>query len=236
MKVSVKREGRTYKVTGAAVDISFLVLGPIENNTYIISDDAATFVVDPSHSADAIISALGGKKLDAIVVTHHHADHTSALYDLKQKTGAAVYASAIDAPIIQNQPAGGFPLRNRARLIPCSMTAGSFAWATWFGALSARRATRRAASACSWNRMRGSTWMGPTCLSRATRFSAGPSVELISREATTSRCAPRCAGSRSCRATPWCCRVTIRLQPSPMSKSGFSHITVNAGSYRPIAG
>ncbi len=109
MKVSVKREGRTYKVTGAAVDISFLVLGPIENNTYIISDDAATFVVDPSHSADAIISALGGKKLDAIVVTHHHADHTSALFDLKQKTGAPVYASAIDAPIIQNQPAGGFP-------------------------------------------------------------------------------------------------------------------------------
>lgn len=109
MKVSVKREGRSYKVTGAAVDIEFQVLGPIENNTYLISDGAATFVVDPSHSADAIVSQLGNRKLDAIVVTHHHADHTSALASLKQKTGAPVYASRIDAPIIENQPANQFP-------------------------------------------------------------------------------------------------------------------------------
>ena len=109
MKVSVKRDGRTYKVTGAAVDIKFLVLGPIENNTYIISDDAATFVVDPSDNADAILKALGAKKLDAIVVTHHHADHTSALAALKKKTNAPVYASAVDARIIENQPAGQFP-------------------------------------------------------------------------------------------------------------------------------
>lgn len=109
MKVSVKRDGRTYRVTGAAVDIRFLVLGRIENNTYIISDDAATFVVDPSDNADAIIKALGGKKLDAIVVTHHHADHTSALAALKAKTNAPVYASAVDARIIENQPAGQFP-------------------------------------------------------------------------------------------------------------------------------
>ena len=48
MKLSVKRDGRTFRVTGAAVDIKYLVLGPIENNTFIISDDAVTFVVDPS--------------------------------------------------------------------------------------------------------------------------------------------------------------------------------------------
>ena len=51
MKLSVKRDGRTFRVTGAAVDIKYLVLGPIENNTFIISDDAATFVVDPSDNA-----------------------------------------------------------------------------------------------------------------------------------------------------------------------------------------
>lgn len=109
MKVSVKKDGRVYRVTGAAVDIEFLVLGPIENNTYLISDGAATFVVDPSDNADAIIKALGSKRLDAIVVTHHHADHTSALAALKAKTKAPVYASAIDARIIENQPAGQFP-------------------------------------------------------------------------------------------------------------------------------
>ena len=90
MKLSVKRDGRTFRVTGAAVDIRYLVLGPIENNTFIISDDAATFVVDPSDNASAIVKALGNKKLDAIVVTHHHSDHTSA-------------------SVIENQPAGEFP-------------------------------------------------------------------------------------------------------------------------------
>ena len=109
MKLSVKRDGHTFRVTGAAVDIKYLVLGPIENNTFIISDDAATFVVDPSDNASAIVKALGNKKLDAIVVTHHHSDHTSALADLKAMTNAPVYASAIDAPVIENQPAGEFP-------------------------------------------------------------------------------------------------------------------------------
>ena len=109
MKLSVKRDGRTFRVTGAAVDIKYLVLGPIENNTFIISDDAATFVVDPSDNASAIVKALGNKKLDAIVVTHHHSDHTSALADLKAMTNAPVYASAIDASVIENQPAGEFP-------------------------------------------------------------------------------------------------------------------------------
>lgn len=109
MKLSVKRDGRTFRVTGAAVDIKYLVLGPIENNTFIISDDATTFVVDPSDNASAIVKALGNKKLDAIVVTHHHSDHTSALADLKAMTNAPVYASAIDASVIENQPAGEFP-------------------------------------------------------------------------------------------------------------------------------
>ncbi len=106
MRVEVKKSGRVYVVTGACVDIEFMVLGPIQNNTYIISDATTTFVVDPSDDADRIISALGQRTLDAIVVTHHHADHTSALKALKDKTGAPVYASAIDAPIIEHQPKG----------------------------------------------------------------------------------------------------------------------------------
>lgn len=106
MKVKVRRKGKIHVVTGACVDIEYMVLGPVANNTYVLSDGQTTFVVDPSHDADAIISMLGNRSLDAIVVTHHHADHTSALKALKDKTGAPVYASAIDASVIENQPAG----------------------------------------------------------------------------------------------------------------------------------
>lgn len=108
MKVQVKRKGSNLVVTGACVDIEYTVQGPIANNTYVISDDQATFVVDPSHDVDAIMSLVGNRSIDAIVLTHHHADHVSALKELKDKTGATVYASAIDAPVIENQPKG-FP-------------------------------------------------------------------------------------------------------------------------------
>lgn len=108
-KLQVQRKGHTYVVTGACVDIEYQGLGPIANNTFVISDGKTTFVVDPSHDANAIMGMLGNRKLDAIVVTHHHADHTSALKALKDKTGAPVYASAIDAPIIEHQPNNDFP-------------------------------------------------------------------------------------------------------------------------------
>ena len=104
MKIQVKRKGRNLVVTGACVDIEYTVLGPIANNTFVISDGDFTFVVDPSHDADAILKMVGNRNVDAIVVTHHHADHTSALKALKDKTGAPVYASAIDTPVIENQP------------------------------------------------------------------------------------------------------------------------------------
>lgn len=92
-----------YEVKDACVDVQFLVMGMIENNVYIISDDEATFVVDPSIDAQEIVKALGGKKLDAIVLTHHHWDHMGAACDLREATGAPVIASTIDAPYIEDE-------------------------------------------------------------------------------------------------------------------------------------
>lgn len=108
MRIQVKRDGRGYRAEGACVDIEFMVLGPVQTNTYIISDGATTFVVDPADDAKRILSALGNRTLDAIVVTHHHSDHVGALKDLKELTGAPIYAPAIDIPVIEDQPAG-FP-------------------------------------------------------------------------------------------------------------------------------
>ena len=85
------------------VSIEVMVMGPIENNVYIVSDGEATFVVDPTEYASFIVDALDGRKLDAIVLTHAHWDHVGGACDLRRLTGAQTIASAIDAPYITGE-------------------------------------------------------------------------------------------------------------------------------------
>ncbi|MBC2888331.1 MBL fold metallo-hydrolase [Gordonibacter massiliensis (ex Traore et al. 2017)] len=106
----------TYKAKGTCVSVEYLVMGMLENNVYLISDGDATMVVDPTCKADKIVEALGGRKLDAIVLTHRHSDHVGAAKDLADKTGAPVIASAIDAPLISGEQS--LP-RDDTRFAPC---------------------------------------------------------------------------------------------------------------------
>lgn len=90
-----------YTVKKSCVDVQVMVMGMLANNVYIVSDGTATFVVDPSCDAKKIVESLGGRKLDAIVLTHRHSDHVGAACALREATGATVIASAIDAPLIE---------------------------------------------------------------------------------------------------------------------------------------
>lgn len=103
-------------VNGTCASISYLVMGPIENNVYIVDDGEGCFVVDPSCHASRILEALGGRKVDAIALTHGHWDHTGAAAELHDATGAPVVASAIEAPYID----GGKVFGGHSRLAnPC---------------------------------------------------------------------------------------------------------------------
>ncbi len=93
---------RKYYIQGACVDVEFLVMGPLQNNVYLIGDGEATFVVDPTCDASVILEALGERKLAAIVLTHHHADHMGAACELRKATGATVIASSVEAPLVEN--------------------------------------------------------------------------------------------------------------------------------------
>ena len=102
MALKMVRKGKALGVTGACLDVEFLVLGPIENNCYFVSDGTSLVVVDPSCQVENIMKQLGGRKVDAIFATHHHHDHVGAMAELRRRTGASVYASAVDARIIEN--------------------------------------------------------------------------------------------------------------------------------------
>lgn len=92
----------TITVQGLCVDVKYLVMGILSNNVYVICDDEGCMVVDPSGHVEEIIDALDGRKLDAIILTHAHWDHTDGASKLRELTGAKVIASNADAPFIEH--------------------------------------------------------------------------------------------------------------------------------------
>ncbi|MEG0070368.1 MAG: MBL fold metallo-hydrolase [Raoultibacter sp.] len=96
-----------YQVDKGCVSVEFLVLGPIENNTFIISDDAGLCVVDPSSDCEAILAALDGRKPEAIILTHRHHDHVDVAAALREATGAPVIASLLDSDEIEHPTSDG---------------------------------------------------------------------------------------------------------------------------------
>ena len=104
------------EIKTTCVPITCLVLGLLDNNVYVVDDGEGCFVVDPSCDAKRILEALGGRALDAIVITHGHGDHVGAVRELHDVTGAAVIASSVEAPYVNGTKAyGGHSMRSE----PC---------------------------------------------------------------------------------------------------------------------
>ncbi|MGP3925797.1 MBL fold metallo-hydrolase [Streptomyces sp. 8N616] len=62
----------------------------VDNNVWLVGDDDQVLVVDPAHDADAIRTAVGDRRLAAVVCTHAHNDHVDAAPALADRTGAPV--------------------------------------------------------------------------------------------------------------------------------------------------
>lgn len=64
--------------------------------TYIVGGGDSVSVIDPGprmpKHLDAIMSAVGGREVSHILVTHTHADHSPLARPLADKTGAEIYA------------------------------------------------------------------------------------------------------------------------------------------------
>lgn len=90
--------------------MDYLVLGPIETNTYFISnpDTGDCVVIDPAADPGAIISKLeeDGLKLTAILLTHGHFDHIMAVNGVKQKFAVPVYVHEAESELMADPGAG----------------------------------------------------------------------------------------------------------------------------------
>jgi glyoxylase-like metal-dependent hydrolase (beta-lactamase superfamily II) len=62
----------------------------VDNNVWLVGDDREVYVIDAAHDADAIVAAIGDRRLLGIVCTHGHDDHIDAAPDVADRTGAPI--------------------------------------------------------------------------------------------------------------------------------------------------
>ncbi len=68
----------------------------VDNNVWLVGDDREVLVVDAAHDADAILAAVAGRKLVAIVCTHGHNDHVNAAVDVAAESDAPIALNVAD--------------------------------------------------------------------------------------------------------------------------------------------
>jgi hydroxyacylglutathione hydrolase len=71
-----------------------IVLTPPGDNFIFLAKGSGgrVVVVDPG-TAEPVLEALGDSALEAILVTHHHADHRGGVHRLVEETGATVWSA-----------------------------------------------------------------------------------------------------------------------------------------------
>ncbi|MFG3580637.1 MBL fold metallo-hydrolase [Micromonospora chersina] len=68
----------------------------VDNNVWVVGDDAECVVVDAPHDVDAIRNVIGGRRVVAILATHAHDDHVRVAPELARATGAPVLLHPAD--------------------------------------------------------------------------------------------------------------------------------------------
>jgi glyoxylase-like metal-dependent hydrolase (beta-lactamase superfamily II) len=87
--------------------IKRLVVGSLSANCFIVGEEAGAegMVIDPGGNSEQILRAIDDSGLDIkiIVLTHGHSDHIAALYDIQDRTGAAVAIHVADADFLEGR-------------------------------------------------------------------------------------------------------------------------------------
>ncbi|WP_205314471.1 MBL fold metallo-hydrolase [Nocardioides houyundeii] len=71
----------------------------VDNNLWVLGDDAECVVIDAPHDVEAIMALVGERKVKAILCTHAHDDHVRAATELRQRVVAPILLHPDDRPL-----------------------------------------------------------------------------------------------------------------------------------------
>lgn len=71
----------------------------VDNNVWLVGDDREVIVIDAPHDVDAIMTAINGRRVQAIICTHAHDDHMRVAPELAERTGAPIWLHPADEPV-----------------------------------------------------------------------------------------------------------------------------------------
>jgi glyoxylase-like metal-dependent hydrolase (beta-lactamase superfamily II) len=63
----------------------------VQNNIWLVGDDADVIVVDAAHDHRPIVEGVAGRRVRAVVCTHGHNDHINAAVPLAEAVGAPIW-------------------------------------------------------------------------------------------------------------------------------------------------
>jgi hydroxyacylglutathione hydrolase len=86
------------------MDVRMFTVGLVQVNCFLLRRDGSqsALIVDPGEEAPRILGAVEelGVNVEAILVTHCHFDHIGAVAPVAEATGAPVYVSEIERPVL----------------------------------------------------------------------------------------------------------------------------------------
>jgi hydroxyacylglutathione hydrolase len=86
------------------MDVRMLTVGPVQENCFLLWGEGSkrALVVDPGEEEAKILGAVEqlGLGVEAILITHCHFDHIGAVSPVAKATGAPVYVSEIEMPVL----------------------------------------------------------------------------------------------------------------------------------------
>ncbi|HZE40138.1 MAG TPA: MBL fold metallo-hydrolase [Stackebrandtia sp.] len=71
----------------------------VDNNVWVIGDDAECVVIDAPHDVDGILAVVGDREIKAIICTHAHDDHVRVAPRLRDRTSAPILLHPDDRPL-----------------------------------------------------------------------------------------------------------------------------------------